>query len=122
MAVAFDCGFVVELRQFLGAAIGFGAQCAGGGKAADGFVVLVEYFVGPSQRIVGISVGGVGDDGLFERDGGIAVGALLHQIVAGAIVVDGFRVLGQGRDADKRQREAEVAEVLQGKSPEWDIV
>jgi hypothetical protein len=37
-------------------------------------------------------------------------------------VVDGFRVLGQGRDAEQRQREAEVAEVLQGKSPEWDIV
>ena len=96
LAEATDGGLVVELSQLFGGPFGFGAQRAGGNKAADGLVVFVEHFIGLGKDVVGVAISGVDGDGQFQFDGGVAIGALLHQFVAGAEVVEGFRSLSQG--------------------------
>ena len=94
----------------------------GCGKAADGFVVLIEGLVGNAEDVVGVAVGGIGRHGLFEFDDGVAVAALLDQVVAGAKVVEGFGRLGEGGCAQKREGKTEQAAVLQSEISSYEEV
>ena len=115
-----DRRFVVELTQLGADTIREYPQLAGLFIGLDRLGILVENLEGHAQGIVRFAVGGVGEDRLFEFDGGVAEVAVSEQFVPGAIVIDGFWGLGLCRARYEQGQQGKQAEatVRQSKSPD----